>query len=193
MSKMLCMLAGLVIVCSLALAAEPDILLPANLQTIGCAAPDTKFMYVSGSQPGNVFYPDDPVNITMRVTRGEEPLKSVTLGIVEIATRRNEYLPGQSVMSPPPKIENLGTRGKIDVPITVEDKPGATADVEAKDIPVPTRYGTYVITVAPNGKDPQFLCTLLRAHKPKDGFDVDAPVFGEGQFLTHDNQKPELV
>ena len=65
--------------------------------------------------------------------------------------------------------------------------------VEAKNLPVPKRYGTYLVTAAPDGSNPQFLCTLLRAHKPKDGFDIDAPVFGEGQFLTHDDQKPELV
>jgi len=51
----------------------------------------------------------------------------------------------------------------------------------------------YAITLAPNGTNPQFLCTLLRAHKPKGGFDVDAPVFGEGQFLTHDSHKPEHI
>ncbi|MBM4031052.1 MAG: hypothetical protein FJ291_04620 [Planctomycetes bacterium] len=173
--------------------AVPDLLLPENLKTMGCGAPDTKMMFVGSSQPGNVFYPGDSVDLTIKVTRGAEPLKSVMLEIVEVAARQNRYLKGWSVMSEPVAVENIGARGKLDVPVAVEDKEGATAEMEAKGLPVPARYGTYAVTIAPNGKDPQFLCTLLRAMKPKEGFDVDAPVFGEGQFLTHDSQKPEHV
>jgi len=175
------------------LLAEPDLLLPENLKTMGCAAPDTRHMFVRSSQPGNVFYPEDPVDITVKVTRGKRPLRSITLEIIEIATRQNRYLKGHSVMTPPPAVELLGKRAKLDVRVALEDKPGATATIDVKDVPVPKRYGTYVLSVAPNGKNPQFLCTLLRAHRPKKGFDVDAPVFGEGQFLTHDNRKPELI
>ena len=173
--------------------AAADLLLPKNLETMGCAAPDTKLMFVRSSQPGNVFYPGDSVDLTFKVTRDKEALKSVTLEVIEIATRQNKYLEGWSTMSAPPAVENLGSRGKLDVPVNVEDKEGATAEVEAKGLPVPPRYGTYAVTIAPNGKNPQFLCTLLRAMKPKEGFDVDAPDFGEGQFLTHDSQKPEHI
>ncbi|MBM4038898.1 MAG: hypothetical protein FJ290_10320 [Planctomycetes bacterium] len=171
----------------------PDLLLPENLKTMGCGAPDTKLMFVRASQTGNVFYPGDSVDLTIKVTRGKEPLKSVTLEIIEIAARQNRYLKGWSVMSEPVAIENLGPRGKLDVPVAVEDKEGAMAEVEAKGLPVPPRYGTYAVTIAPNGENPQFLCTLLRAMKPQQGFDIDAPVFGEGQFLTHDSQKPEHI
>ncbi|HPD17053.1 MAG TPA: hypothetical protein PLE19_19085 [Planctomycetota bacterium] len=171
----------------------PDLLLPENLKTMGCAAPDTKLMFLRSSQPGNVFYPGDSVDLTLKVTRDKEPLKSITLEVIEIAARQNRYLPGMSVMTAPVAIENLGPRGKVDVSVSVEDKEGATAEVEARGLPVPARYGTYAVTIAPNGKNPQFLCTLLRAMKPKEGFDVDAPVFGEGQFLTHDSQNPEHI
>ncbi|HUT36254.1 MAG TPA: hypothetical protein VNE39_22390 [Planctomycetota bacterium] len=170
-----------------------DLLLPENLKTMGCGAPDTKLLFVRSSQPGNVFYPGDSVDLTIKVTRGKEALRSVALEIIEIAARQNKYLKGWSVMSEPVAIENLGSRGKLDVPVTIEDKEGTTAEVEARNVPVPARYGTYAVTIAPNGENPQFLCTLLRAHKPKEGFDVDAPVFGEGQFLTHDSQKPEHI
>jgi len=178
-----------------ALHAEADLLLKDNLKTLGCAAPDMKYMFVSASQPGNVFYPDDSVDLKIKVTRGSQPLKSVALEVLEIATRENNYLQGMSEagMSPPPAIENLGSRAKLDVPVTIEDQAGAAAVLEVKNLAVPARYGTYAVTLAPNGQDPQFLCTLLRAHKPKEGFDVSAPVFGEGQFLTHDDQKPELI
>jgi len=96
-------------------------------------------------------------------------------------------------MSKPTAVENLGTRGKVAVPVAVEDRPGATAEVRVRDLPVAARYGSYLVTLAPNAQNPQLLCTLLRAHRPKTGFDITAPVFGEGQFLTHDDQKPEPV
>jgi len=178
---------------SLAWGAGPDLLQEANLKTLGCAAPDTKYMFVGSSQPGNVFYPDDPVDLRIKVTRGEHPLKSLTLEVIEIAMRQNRYLEGWSVMSKPTAVENLGSRGKVDLPVAIEDKAGVTAEIEVKDLKVPVRYGSYLVTVAPNGERPQFLCTLLRAHRPKAGFDISAPVFGEGQFLTHDAQQPELV
>ena len=173
--------------------AEGDLLRPENLKTLGCAAPDTRHMFVSSSRAGNVFYPGESVDVTVKVTRGAGPLKSVTIEVVEIAMRQNRYLEGWSTMSPPPAVEVLGRRGRKDLPVTVEDKPGSTATVTAERLPVPDRYGTYALTIAPTGQAPQFLCTLLRAHRPKVGFDVDAPVFGEGQFLTHDKQDPELI
>ena len=189
-----CLIAGVLALAAVsAHGAGGDVVQPGNLKTMGCAAPDTKYQFVGASQPGNVFYPEDPVELTIRVTRGAEALKHVTLEVLEIAMRENKYLEGFSVMTPPPALELLGRRGKVDVPVTVEDKEGATAEVQAKAVPVPKRYGTYVVTVAPNGKNAQFLCTLLRAHKPREGFYPDAPVFGEGQFMTHDDGKPELV
>jgi len=189
-----------VVVAGCAVAAPPDVVLPGNLATLGCAAPDTKFVFVRSSQPGNVFYPGDEVDVTLKLTRGAEPLTQVTVEVTEIATRQNLYLEGQSVMTPPPAIENRGIKGRLDVPVALAElaeagagKEGATAEIEAKNIPVPGRYGTYVLTVAPNGRDPQFLCTLVRTMKPPAGFNPDFPVFGEGQFLTHDNQSPELI
>ena len=173
--------------------AEPDLLRAGNLKILNCAAPDTKYVLVGASQPGNVFYPGEPVDLRIKVTRGDEPLSRVRLEIIEIATRENRYLEGMSTMTPPPQVENLGVRGGLDVPVAIEDKPGAAAEIEARNVPVPQRYGTYLITLAPNGRNPQFLCTLIRAHRPADGWHVDFPVFGEGQFITHDSAKPEHV
>jgi len=58
-----------VLAAAIAWAGQPDLLLPANLQTMGCAAADTKLMFVRSSQPGNVFYPGDSVDVTVKVTR----------------------------------------------------------------------------------------------------------------------------
>ena len=166
-------------------AATPDLLLPENLATMGCAAPDARCVFVRGSQPGNVFHLGESVNLTVRL--GGEPVTRLSVAVLEIGQRLNRYLKGMSVMTPPPAVELLGVRGKVDVPV------GAGPEVELRALPVPQRYGTYVVTVAPNGAEPRFLCTLLRAMKPKPGFDPDAPVFGEGQFLTHDKQDPALL
>ncbi len=176
-----------------AASAAPDLLRPANLKTMGCGKPDTRYMFVRSSRPGNVFYPGEAVDLTVKVTRGNDPLKSISLGVIEIATRQNRYLEGWSTMTAPAAVEVVGRVGKRDVPVTVADRKGATAEIAVKNLPVPAKYGTYAVTIAPNGRAPQFLCTLLRAHRPKQGFDVDAPVFGEGQFLTHDDQDPEKI
>jgi len=185
--------AVLLVAAARAAAAEPDLLRPGNLKTMGCAKPDTRYLFVRSSRPGNVFYPSEAVDLTVKVTRGDGPLRSISLGVIEIAMRQNRYLPGRSTMTAPPAVEVLGRIAKRDVPVTVADTKGATAEVAVKGLPVPAKYGTYAVTIAPNGQRPQFLCTLLRAHRPKEGFDVDAPVFGEGQFLTHDDQDPEKI
>lgn len=114
-------LAGMLVVLGSATASGgvPDLLRPANLETMGCAAPDTKHVFVRSSRPGNVFYPGDPVDLTVKVTRGAEPLKSITLAVAEIATRRNKYLDGWSTMSAPPAVELVGERGRMDVPVVV--------------------------------------------------------------------------
>lgn len=56
--------------------AVPDLLRSENLNTLDCAAPDTRFMFLRSRQPGNVFYPGDAVDVTLKVTsRGEEPAR----------------------------------------------------------------------------------------------------------------------
>ena len=73
----------LVVLCGTSASAQkPDLLQDANLKTLGCAAPDTKYAFVGSNQPGNVFYPEDSVDLRIKVTRTDRPLKSVTLEII---------------------------------------------------------------------------------------------------------------
>ncbi len=60
-----------------------------------------------------------------------------------------------------------------------QGQPGAK-DAFDVEIPLPQTYGCYVITIAPNGQHPQFLCSALRAMKPVDGFRTDVPMMAEG-------------
>ena len=46
--------------------AEPDILQPENLKTMDCGKPDTRYMFVRSSRPGNVFYPGEAVDLRSR-------------------------------------------------------------------------------------------------------------------------------
>ena len=56
--------------------------------------------------------------------------------------------------------------------------------LEIRHLPVPERYGCYVVTVAPDGHNPQFLCTLLRAHRIAPGFNTAAPILNEAALIT---------
>jgi hypothetical protein len=149
---------------------KPDLLQDANLKTLGCAAPDTKYAFVGSNRPGNVFYPEDAVELRIKVTRTDQPLKSVALEIIEIAMRQNRYLEGWSVMSKPTAVENRGSRGKVVVPVNIEDRSGATAEIDVKNLSVPKRYGTYLITLSPNGQRPSGLNATESTHPAPSNF-----------------------
>ncbi|MGD0091455.1 MAG: hypothetical protein ABSE73_16170 [Planctomycetota bacterium] len=161
--------------------AENDMLDPDNLKALGCAAPDTNCVVVATSQPGAIFYPGEPVKMTVKVTRKDTPLESVTFALQEVSTRQGRLYdkPMGWSMTPPVALDVLRQCGSITAAVKTEDQPGATAQLDV-ELPTPETYGCYVITIAPNGKDPQFLCSLLRAIKPVAGFHTDVPMMAEG-------------
>jgi len=91
----LCSSVALLCICFKPAHAAPDMILPDNLKTLGCAAPDTRYVMAASSQPGNVFYPGDSVDLTIKLAPEQKP-KSLTLEITEIATRQNKHLKGES-------------------------------------------------------------------------------------------------
>jgi hypothetical protein len=153
---------------------------PDNLKAMGCAAPNEKIYCAKINQPGGVYYPGDDAIITVRVAPGQTPITSLIIGVQEISTRHGKLYdkPMGWSMTPPPIIEVLGKRETIEVPVKAAEPTGAASEVEVK-LPLPQRYGCYVVTVAPNGKDPQLLCSALRALKPVDGFRTDVPMLAE--------------
>jgi len=107
--------------------AEPDLLRPANLKTICCGKPDPRYMFLRSSRSGNVFHPGEAVDLTVEVTRGDKPLRSISLAVIEIATPQNRYLEGMSTMTAPAAVEVVRRVGRRAVPVTVADRKGATA------------------------------------------------------------------
>ena len=163
---------------------------PGNLKTLGCKAPDKLFYVLDTSALGGAYFPGEIAKLTIQVTRGETPLKSVTLHLQEVTSRFDHYLSNNvNGMSPPPALDVLRQCGTVSVPVVgLADTPGAVAKVEAT-VPLPEENGCYVVTLAPNGKDPQFLCSLARVFKPLPGYRHDAPLMGEFGWLpvnSHD-------
>lgn len=162
---------------SAARAAVPDVVLPQNLEVMQCAAPDAHAQFVRGSQPGNIFFSGEAVDITVKLDG--DGVRNVELGILEITSRHDEYVSDKLTgMAPAPRLAAIGK------PIVKSYPIPAMGEVELKDLPVPARFGCYAVTISEDGKPPAFLCTLLRAHKPIEGYSDRGPIMGEaGQFF----------
>jgi hypothetical protein len=172
-----------------ALAYNPgdDMFAPANLAALGCAGPTTNFYVVDTGKPRAVFYPGEKARLVIRVTRGDEPLKTVVLRMQEVTTRNDRYVSSQiHGMSPPPALEVRRQIGAVTLRVRkIEDRPGATADLPVT-LPLPKENGCYVVTLAPNGRDPVLLCSLVRTFLPVAGRRNDTPIMGEfGWFAFH--------
>ncbi len=175
--------------------AAADFLAAENLEALGCAAPDTRIQLVGASAPGNIYFPGESVDVAVQLVVGEEPPRTLVLTVTEITARRSGFVDGSSGAGRMwvPRIENCGVRARAELAVALEGGAGSTNRVELKGLPVPERLGTYALSLAPEGAPPQFLCTLVRTLQPRAGFFVDAPVFGEGQFLTHNVSTPETT
>ncbi len=163
-------------------AADNEMLDPDNLKLLGCTPPDLNYQVIKVGKPGAIFYPGEEAVFTVQVTRKDAPLTSVTIGVQEVSTRQGKLYDQKPMgwsMTPPPVVDVIGKRETVDVPVTIDDKPGATARIDVK-LPLPQRYSCYVITIAPNGQNAQFLGSALRAMKPIDGFSTDVPMMAEG-------------
>ncbi len=197
------------LVAGAAQAAGPSLLDRRNLNVMGCAAPNIHYAFVTSSEPGNVFFPGDAVNLQIRLSAAGKG-KFLEFSIGRIGMYKNRYWhPGWASMVPSgvPKIEFLGWRahvrvvtgaaGKLGAALAASGRgypaasatylkpaPGGGSMLEVSHLPVPERYGCYVITVAPDGKNPQFLCTVLRAHRITPGFNTGAPILNEAALMT---------
>ncbi|NNM88367.1 MAG: hypothetical protein HKL95_07590 [Phycisphaerae bacterium] len=191
-------------------AVGPAMLDARNMKIIGCAPPDTQYEFVTSNEPGNVFFPGEAVNLQIRVAPGAARAGFLKFSVGRIAMYQDQYLlPGVAMMVPKgvPEIEFLGWkthstvslrgggsqgkvhaliwRGHAKVAASYLPPAGKGGEMlQVRDLPVPQRYGCYVVTVAPEGKHPQFLCTLLRAHRIAKGFNTAAPILGEAALMT---------
>ncbi|HZK81493.1 MAG TPA: hypothetical protein VFC46_10510, partial [Humisphaera sp.] len=160
-----------------AVAAVPDLILPPNLAAMHCSAPDPHLQFIRGSQPGNIFFPEEAVDLTLKI---DEPVKSVELRVQEISSGADQYIEGRMDMAPP---VGIAVKGK-EIVKTFAVTAGA-GELECKDVPMPARFGCYAVTIAADGKAPAFLCTVIRGHKPIEGYSENGPIMGEaGQFFN---------
>lgn len=170
-------------------------LTPENLELLGCAAPDTRVQFVRASRPGNVFFPGESVDVVVEFPGGEGSARDLVIAVTEITARRSGFLDGRSGAGGlyVPRIENCGVRARAEWTVAQEGAAGSPQRVQLKGLPVPERLGTYALSVALEGEPPQFLGTVVRTVKPRAGFFIDAPILGEGLFLTHEDQGPEKI
>lgn len=175
-------------------AVPPDVIHPKNLEVLGCEAPNDRIVFQRGSQPGNVYYPGDSISLNVDVA--SEVSGPVDVFVREIMMRDNRYYSGEShagstVFGGIPALEAVE---KIE---SFEQAIEKSSEKRTLEIALPdsfaARYGTYVVSVAVKGEKTAFLCTLVRAHDPEGRSSIDSPVFGEGQFITHDKQDVELM
>jgi len=166
-----------------ALAAEKSLVLPANMKALNCTMPEKDNRLLGSSAPGQLFLPGEPVAVRLALKKTDEPL---AIEIQEITTR-----------DPERKIEGMegftdtaghapliGLEGKPVVhklKAAFGDKP--ETEIEVPNLPLPERFGTYALVLL-RGKGRQFLGTVARVPKPREGGNLEnTPVFGEAGFL----------
>ena len=173
---------------------QPDVIHPRNLEKLGFEAPNNQVAFVRGSQPGNVYYPDD--KITLKVEVAPEVSGIANISVREITMRENRYYSGDSSAGS----TVFGGIPAIEVAEKVESFEQAfekSSEKRIVNITLPdafaARYGTYAVSIAMENEKPSFLCTFVRAHDTQGLTDINSPVFGEGQFITHDKQDIDLL
>ena len=172
-------------------AQQPDLLHPKNLEILGCSAPNNNVAFVGASQPGNVFFPGEEIVLSVNVASGATGMYNVH--VREITMRQNVYHTGSSsggstVFGGIPAIEVAEKMETFEIEFSGD---GKTEILLPKDYA--QRFGTYLVSVGKKDAKPVFLCTFVRAHDTGNKGSIDSPVFGEGQFITHDKQDPVLL
>ncbi len=174
---------------------------PQNMERFGCTLPKDDYVLADSSAPLFVFYADEKVNLTLKMKRGNDKgeVKDFSLDFQEITQRIPEAsdpnLSGVADFGSPEMMRTEGKPVRFPFSVTFDDKD--VAQVEVKDVPVPTRFGTYaVILVRSNGgKDSlrQFLGTVARV--PRDNPDATVHntwILGEGNFINGDPKTMDI-
>jgi hypothetical protein len=179
----------LLLLAALVWADEAPLVNTDNMAQLKCAKPDTVYAFTGSNAPGQLFVPNEPVNLTFSFTKGADAgtVKDFGIEIQEITTRDPNAMSKSGFSDTAGFAPLLGLEGKpILVPITVtfDDKPKAT--VTLNNFPLPQRFGTYALVLV-RGNKRQFLASLARVPAPRPyGTVENTPVFGEGQFMAGD-------
>ena len=166
---------------------------PEHFEVLACAAPGPDLHWARANRPGNLFFSWESVDLTVRITPEAGVIRTLAVEVIEIASRENRWLPrmNEPGTAPLPAIESLGVRGRKDYP--VEGGAEETRWVLLEAVPVPARFGTYAITVTPDGGTRRFLSTVARIPPPSEARGGWAPILGDGEYITGDLLEPALV
>jgi len=164
-----------------------------NMQLFDCTMPNATYHFAGSSAPGQVFFFDEPVTITLVLSKEKDQgeVKDFAIDIQEIAQREpkeaDPNIAGVADFGAPDLMSALGA--PISAPpftVTFTDQPATT--VTLTDLPVPKRGGTFALILT--RKDTllrQFLTTVARVPRPNPNATVENTlIFGEGNFFNGD-------
>lgn len=146
-----------------------------NMKVLRANMPDTTYRFAGSNAPGQVFFPGEPVNLKLVLTKGTDSgaVQDFGLEIQEVTTRDPAT----------PLFALEGRPIQFPLQVTFGDQPELT--LEVANVPVPQRFGTYAV-ILQRGQKRQFLATLARVPHPVAGGTIETtPIFGEGQMLDN--------
>ena len=179
-------LAILVLVSGAALAGEAGaVVIQGNMKELKCDMPNDTYRFVGSNAPGQLFLPDEPLNLKFAFKKGKDNgTVEFSIEMQEIGTRTPGRVSKEGFTDTSgfaPLIDLIGKPAVHPIKVTFDDKP--EAQFEVQNLPLPKRFGTFALILVREGKR-QFLTTVCRVPKPRDYGTIDnTPIFGEGQMI----------
>lgn len=171
-----------------------SVVAPENMQVLNAKMPDATYRYLGSSEPGQLFFLNEPVNISLALSKGVDPQGSAdfTIEMQQVTSRTPGHLmkEGGDFLGAG-KGQLLELEGK---PVLYSFKATFTAAPETQDdlknLPVPKHYGVYALILT-HGGTRQFLATVARIPEPRAAGTVEnTPLFGDGSFFDDPARYP---
>jgi hypothetical protein len=168
-----------------------------NMANFGCSMPNDTYRFAGSTAPGQVFFVDEPVNITLIMKKNQDQgtVKDFGIDILEIGQRKAEAadgnIAGTSFFAPPDLIFPISAPLPAPIEVTFTDK--TEESVVINNLSVPKRGGTFALILT-RKKDNlrQFLATVARVPRPNPAATVENTfILGEGNFFNGDKQTLE--
>ncbi|MBM2810128.1 MAG: hypothetical protein HW416_887, partial [Chloroflexi bacterium] len=167
-----------------AVSADSPVVAKPALGVLRAAAPDASNRFVGSSAPGQLFFPDESVDVRLVLAR--EGAEDMVIEMQEITLRDLDHrLDGMEGYTDggghAPVIELAGApiRHQFRADLGSE----AETALELRDLPLPARFGTYALVLDRGGKR-QLLATVARVPRPRPyGTIENTPILGEGAML----------
>ena len=118
-----------------------------NMERFGCTMPNMTYRFAGSSAPGQVFYIDEPVNVSLVFTKNQDQgtVKDFGIDIQEITQREpissDPNIAGVADFGTPDLMSALGA--PVSTPISVTFTDDAEVKVEIENLPVPKRGGYF--------------------------------------------------